>query len=279
MLSEFKPFTLFLGNGLKTFEKPMVMGILNTTGDSFFDGGKYHTIDLAIRQTDKMLGEGADIIDIGGQSSRPGADMISTELEITRTADVIAAVRKKFPQTLISIDTFRSEVARRAIDSGADIVNDISAGDDDPEMIVTVANLKVPYIAMHKKGIPKTMQDKPEYVDVVKELESYFDNKVEQFRNAGIDNVILDPGFGFGKTLKNNYEIMNRLEHFHRYEKPLLIGISRKTMIWKLLETDPEGALNGTTVLNTIALMKGASILRVHDVKEAVECVKICGML
>lgn len=248
------------------------MGILNTTSDSFFDGGKYHTIETALRRCEQMLTEGADIIDIGGQSTRPGALLTDTELELEKTIPVIEAIIKRFPETTISIDTFRARVAGAAVEAGAKIINDVSAGEDDPAMIELVARYQVPFIAMHKKGKPQNMQNNPQYDDVVKELLTYFEQKIAQLEKAGIKDIILDPGFGFGKTLEHNYGIMKHLSDFHQFNKPLLVGISRKTMIWKLLKTNPEGALNGTTALNTIALMAGAHFIRVHDVKEAAEC-------
>ena len=272
MLADFKSYSVKLGDSTTFIEKPMIMGILNTTSDSFFDGGKYHTIETALRRCEQMMTDGADIIDIGGQSTRPGALLINTESELERTIPVIEAIIKRFPETIISIDTFRARVAGAAVETGAKIINDVSAGEDDPDMIELVARLQVPFIAMHKKGKPQDMQNNPEYGNVVKELLSYFDNKIAQLELAGIKDIILDPGFGFGKTLEHNYSIMKHLGNFHQFNRPLLVGISRKTMIWKLLKTNPNGALNGTSALNTIALMAGAHILRVHDVREAVEC-------
>jgi dihydropteroate synthase len=260
-------------------DRPMVMGILNTTHDSFYDGGKYHTIDSALLRTENMLNEGADFIDIGGQSSRPGAVMITTDEELGRTVQVIEAIRKRFPEAIISIDTFRAEVARLSIAAGADIVNDISAGDDDENMLKVVADAQVPYIAMHKQGKPEDMQLDPQYKDVVKNVMEYFDLKLQHYNSIGITDVIVDPGFGFGKTLQHNYSLMNSLDEFHSLKRPVLVGISRKSMICKLLKVDPKNALNGSTVLHTFALLKGAHILRVHDVKEAVEAVKICSQL
>lgn len=251
------------------------MGILNTTSDSFFDGGKYHTIDSALLRCEQMLTEGASIIDIGGQSTRPGAILIDTETELQRTIPIIEAIFQRFPETTISIDTFRAKVAKAAVQAGAKIINDVSAGDDDKDMISVVADLQVPFIAMHKKGNPQNMQINPEYRNVNEEVLSYFHQKTAQLNKAGIKDIILDPGFGFGKTMEHNYSIMNNLEIYHQFNRPILIGVSRKTMIWKLLKTNPEGALNGTTALNTVALMAGAHILRVHDVKEAVECCRI----
>jgi len=278
MLAEFKPYSIKLKNVQKTIEHPMIMGILNTTSDSFYDGGKYHTIETALNRCDKLMTEGTDIIDIGGQSTRPGAEMTTVEEEIQRTAPVIEAIVKRFPEAIISIDTFRSKVARLAVEAGACIVNDVSAGDDDEQMIPLVASLQVPFIAMHKKGQPKTMQNNPHYDNVVIEVDNYFKHKIQQLETSGIKDIIIDLGFGFGKTLENNYELMQHLSDFHHFSRPILVGISRKTMIWKLLETNPDGALNGTTVLNTIALQKGAQLLRVHDVREAVEVKKILGM-
>ncbi len=279
MLAEFKPYSIKLKNVQKIVEQPMIMGILNTTSDSFFDGGKYHTIETALNRCDKLMTEGADIIDIGGQSTRPGAEMTTVEEEIQKTIPVIEAIVKRFPEAIISIDTFRSKVARLAVEAGACIVNDVSAGDDDEQMIPFVASLQVPFIAMHKKGQPKTMQNNPHYDNVVMEVDNYFKHKIQQLETSGIKDIIIDLGFGFGKTLENNYKLMQHLGDFHHFSRPILVGISRKTMIWKLLETNPDGALNGTTVLNTIALQKGAQLLRVHDVKEAVEVRKILGML
>jgi len=255
------------------------MGILNTTNDSFFDGGKYHTIDEALHRVDTMLKEGADMIDVGGQSSRPGAEMIGLEEEIQRTVPFIEAIHKRFPDNIISIDTFQSEVARKSVWAGASIINDISAGEDDDKMLKTVAELQVPYIAMHKQGKPVNMQLNPQYVDVSGEIYDYLKQKTELYQSMGISDVILDPGFGFGKTVEHNYKLMKDLSVFHRLNCPILVGVSRKSMICKLLRVDPKDALNGSTVLHTVALLQGAHILRVHDVKEAVEAVKICGQL
>ena len=272
MLADFKSYSVKLGDSVILIEKPMIMGILNTTSDSFFDGGKYHTMDSALKRCEQMLTEGVDILDIGGQSTRPGAELISASEELERTVPVIAAIKKRFPDLLLSIDTFRASVAKAAVMEGVHIVNDVSAGDDDEAMIPTVAAAQVPFIAMHKKGLPATMQNQPEYGNVVEEVSQYFRAKLIQLEHAGIQDIVLDPGFGFGKTMAHNYQLMREMNAFHDFQRPILIGISRKTMIWKLLKTNPEGALNGTTALNTIALMAGAHIIRVHDVKEAVEC-------
>lgn len=275
MFAEYKPYSLKIKNINYSITRPQVMGILNTTDDSFYDGGKYHTIDKALLRCEDMLHEGADIIDIGGQSTRPGADSITENEEIRRTAPVIDAIIKRFPDCIISIDTFRSAVANHAVRAGAAIVNDVSAGDDDEEMIRMVSRLQVPYIAMHKKGLPKTMQDQPHYEDVLLEVKLYLENKLRLYRDAGIEDIVLDPGFGFGKTLDNNYHLLKHLDVFHTLNCPILVGVSRKSMVWKLLATEPSKALNGSTALHMLALAKGAHFLRVHDVKEAVDCVKI----
>ena len=275
MFAEYKPYSLKIKNINYSITRPQVMGILNTTDDSFYDGGKYHTIDKALFRCEDILHEGADIIDIGGQSTRPGADSITENEEIRRTAPVIDAIIKRFPDCIISIDTFRSAVANHAVRAGAAIVNDVSAGDDDEEMIRMVSRLQVPYIAMHKKGLPKTMQDQPHYEDVLHEVKLCLENKLRLYRDAGIEDIVLDPGFGFGKTLDNNYHLLKHLDVFHTLNCPILVGVSRKSMVWKLLATEPSKALNGSTALHMLALAKGAHFLRVHDVKEAVDCVKI----
>ena len=275
MFAEYKPYSLKIKNINYSISRPQVMGILNTTDDSFYDGGKYHTIDKALFRCEDMLHEGADIIDIGGQSTRPGAELITENEEIRRTAPVIDAIIKRFPEIILSIDTFRAAVANHAVRAGAAIINDVSAGDDDDEMVKTVSRLQVPYIAMHKKGLPKTMQDQPHYDNVLQEVKSYLENKVKLYHQAGIEDIVLDPGFGFGKTLDDNYHLLKHLETFHSLNCPLLVGVSRKSMVWKLLSTEPSKALNGSTALHMLALAKGAHILRVHDVKEAIDCVKI----
>ena len=256
---------------------PVVMGILNITPDSFFDGGKYFSESDKIKaRIDQILIEGGKIIDIGAYSSRSGADDVSEDEEyrrLTRTFDVIAA---NYSDLTISVDTFRSGIARKAVlEFGADIINDISAGEIDKNMFTTVAELNVPYILMHMQGRPADMQDSPTYADVVEDIVLYLSRKVMELRQLGVKDIIIDPGFGFGKTLEQNYALLNRLEAFDVFELPLLVGISRKSMIYKLLNKTPQESLNGATVLNTLALTKGASVLRVHDVKEAVECVTI----
>ncbi len=264
---------------LVTLEKPTVMGILNITNDSFFDGGKHNSVDNALFQTEKMLNEGATFIDVGAQSTRPGADMIGQEAELKAAIPVIEKLAEKFPEIIISIDTFRAEVAQQAIAAGAAIINDVSGGEDDPKMFETVINLKVPYILMHKQGDYKTMHHNPTYQNVVTDIMNYFIPKVEYLKQNGVADLILDLGFGFGKNLEHNYELLNKMDRFKIFELPILVGVSRKKMIQKIIEADAQHALNGTTVVNTIALMKGAKILRVHDVKEAVETVKIFEML
>jgi dihydropteroate synthase len=258
---------------------PKIMGILNVTPDSFYDGGSYKNETEILSQVEKMIDEGATFIDVGAYSSKPGADFVSEEEELNRILPVIDLLLNKFPDVLLSIDTFRSNVAKQAINKGTALINDISAGMLDDNMLQTVAQLKVPYVMMHMKGTPQNMQSQAIYDDVVKEVMFYFSERINAARKLGINDVIVDPGFGFAKTLEHNYEIMQNLDFFSILELPVLVGISRKSMIYKLLENEPKDALNGTTVLNTIALQKGAQILRVHDVKEAQECIKIYNQL
>jgi dihydropteroate synthase len=254
---------------------PKVMGILNCTPDSFFDGGKYANDAQLLQQAENMLEQGAAFIDIGAYSSKPSAQFVSEEEELQRIVPVVELVLKHFPNALISIDTFRARVAKACIEGGAAIVNDISAGLLDEAMMHIVGQLKVPYIMMHMRGTPQTMVKLTQYDDVVKDILFYFSQRISAARAAGIKDIIIDPGFGFAKTLAQNYEVLSKLELFKFTELPLLAGISRKSMIYNLLGTTAQESLNGTTVLNTLALTKGAMILRVHDVKEAVECVKI----
>jgi dihydropteroate synthase len=255
--------------------KPKVMGILNITPNSFYDGGKYKNETEILSQVEKMLIDGADFIDIGAYSSKPNAEFISVEQEISRIVPVVRLVLKHFPETFLSIDTFRSKVAKITLESGAAIINDISAGNLDDEMFEVVGKFNVPYIMMHMRGNPKTMQSLTNYDDIVKEIIFYFSERVALARSFGINDIIIDPGFGFAKTLEQNYEVFQKMELFKMLELPLLAGISRKSMIYKTLDIAIEDALNGTSVLNTLALTKGAKILRVHDVKEAVECVTL----
>ena len=254
---------------------PKVMGILNVTPNSFFDGGKYKNEDEIILQVDKMLFDGATFVDIGAYSSKPSAEFVSEQEEIDRIVPVIELILKHFPKTLLSIDTFRAEVAKISIENGAAIINDISAGELDEKMFAVIAQYNVPYIMMHMRGNPQTMQSLTLYDDIIKEILLYFSEKVKKARSLGINDLILDPGFGFAKTTDQNYEVLQKMELFNLLELPVLAGVSRKSMIYKTLNNTPQEALNGTTVLNTIALTKGAKILRVHDVKEAMECVTL----
>lgn len=254
---------------------PKVMGILNVTPNSFFDGGRYKNESEILSQVRKMLTDGASFIDIGGYSSKPKAEYVSENDELKRIVPIVNLILEQFPKTVISIDTFRSEVARICIENGASIINDISAGILDEKMMETVAKLDVPYIMMHNRGTPQTMQTMTNYENIVKELLFYFSEKVSRARSFGINDLIIDPGFGFAKTVDQNYEVLQKLELFEMLELPLLVGISRKSMIYNVFKCTPEEALNGTTIINTIALTKGAKILRVHDVKEAMECVTL----
>jgi dihydropteroate synthase len=254
---------------------PKVMGILNLTPNSFFDGGKYKSDTEILSQVEKMLEDGASFIDIGAYSSKPKAEFISEDEEIQRIVPIVQLVLKKYPETIISIDTFRSKVAKVCLENGAAIINDISAGNLDDSMLETIANYNVPYIMMHMRGNPQTMQRLTNYENIVKELLFYFSEKIGKARTFGINDLIVDPGFGFAKTLEQNFEVLGKMELFQILELPLLVGFSRKSMIYKTLNSNAENALNGTTVLNTFALTKGAKILRVHDVKEAMECVSL----
>ncbi|GAL68889.1 dihydropteroate synthase [Jejuia pallidilutea] len=254
---------------------PRVMGVLNITPDSFYDGGMYKDEASILKQVEYMLNNGATFIDVGAYSSRPNADHVSEEEELQRILPIVKLILNNFPETLLSIDTFRSSIAKACIAAGAAIINDISAGKLDDNMLTTVAEIQVPYIMMHMRGTPQNMQSLTNYEDLVKDIIFYFSERITAARDLGIIDVIIDPGFGFAKTLEQNFELLSKLEVFKMIEKPLLVGVSRKSMIYKTLETTAKEALNGTTVLNTIALQKGASILRVHDVKEAVECVKL----
>jgi dihydropteroate synthase len=254
---------------------PKVMGILNVTPNSFYDGGKHLEEKVILKQVEKMLSEGATFIDVGGYSSKPNTEEVSEEQELQRILPVVQNIIKEFPNTVISIDTFRSKVAQAAVENGAAIINDISSGNLDGNMMKTVAQLQVPYIMMHMKGTPQTMQSLAHYENIVKEMLFYFSEKIAQARSFGINDLILDPGFGFAKTVEQNFEVLSKLELFQITELPILAGLSRKSMIYKTLDTKAEFALNGTTSLNTISLLKGTKILRVHDVKEAVECVQL----
>ena len=268
--------SIVLNGDIIDLTSPVVMGILNVSDDSFYDGGKYTTKDAILKQAEKLVDEGADIIDIGGVSTKPGAEMIDTSEELARLLPAVTIVRKKFPNIPISIDTFRSWVALRIIDEIGDcIVNDISGGNFDDNMFETIAKIEVPYVLMHILGTPKNMQNNPGYEDVVFEVSKYFSDKVRHLTRVGVKDVIIDPGFGFGKNLEDNYDLLNRLDSFKVFQLPVLAGVSRKSMAYKVLDTDPEHSLNATTAINMMALLGGADILRVHDVKEAVETVRL----
>ena len=254
---------------------PKVMGILNVTPNSFFDGGKYSDAEAILFQVEKMLQEGATFIDVGGYSSKPNAEFVSEQEELNRVLPIVQLILNRFPETLLSIDTFRSSVAKACLENGAAMINDISAGKLDDKMLETIANFQVPYCMMHLRGTPETMQTLTNYDFIVKEMLFYFSERVAAARALGINDLIIDPGFGFAKTTEQNFEVLQKLELFQTFELPILVGFSRKSMIYKILNSNASEALNGTTVLNTLALAKGAKILRVHDVKEAVECVKL----
>jgi len=255
---------------------PVVMGVVNVTPDSFYDGGKMQDEATMLKAVETMIENGAGIIDLGAVSTRPGAENVSTKIELGRLLPAVQAIRKNFPDIALSIDTFRSWVAVRVIDEvGPIIINDISGGTLDSLMFETVGKLQMPYILSHIKGTPQDMQDDPQYDDVIKEISGYFAEKVKRLTKFGVTEVILDPGFGFGKTLDHNYELLNRLDAFKVFQLPVMAGLSRKSMIWQALDITADEALNGTSVTNTMALLGGADILRVHDVKEAVEAVKI----
>lgn len=258
---------------------PKVMGILNITPDSFYDGGRYKNDASILNQVESMLNEGATFIDLGAYSSRPGADHVTENEELKRIIPIVELLFTKFPNINLSIDTFRSNIAKECIAAGAAMINDISAGKLDKKMLETVGELSVPYIMMHMIGTPQTMQQFTDYEDLIKDIIYYFSERVVEARTHKINDIIIDPGFGFSKTLEQNYTLLNHLELLNMLELPILVGMSRKSMIYKLLNTNPNEALNGTTSLNTIALLKGAKILRVHDVKEAMECIKLTNQL
>lgn len=264
---------------LVSLEKPKVMGILNITPDSFYDGGLHQGEKQLIKHTEKLIADGASIIDVGAYSSRPDAADVSVEEEVNRLISVLKHIRKEFPNTYISIDTFRSEVAKAALDEGADIINDISGGQLDKNMFSVVGAYKAPYIMMHMRGTPKTMQQQTVYDHLITDIRHYFSELLDKAKNEGIEDIILDPGFGFAKTKKQNFELMHALNLFKVFELPILVGISRKSMIYKTLNCTPQEALNGTTALNMYALTQGAKILRVHDVKEASETIELYNQL
>ncbi|MEO6166289.1 MAG: dihydropteroate synthase [Chitinophagales bacterium] len=254
---------------------PIVMGIINVTPDSFYDGGKLSTEKELLLYAEKMLLEGAAILDVGGASTRPGANEVTAEEELSRVIPAISAISKQFPEAIIAVDTFRSDVLKAAVEYGASISNDISGGEQDINLWKTVAELKVPYVLMHMQGTPATMQSNPQYEEVVKEIFDWMKRKIVQLNELGIHDILLDPGFGFGKTVAHNFRLLHQLSVFRLFGLPILAGVSRKSMICKVLKVNPERALNGTSVLNAIALLKGAAVLRVHDVKEAKETIQL----
>lgn len=258
---------------------PKVMGVLNITPDSFYDGGRYKSDVSILSQAEKMLKDGATFIDIGAYSSRPGAKQVAKGEELNRILPIAELILKKFPDSLLSIDTFRSEVAKHCIEIGATMINDISAGKLDKAMIPTIGKLGVPYVMMHMKGTPQTMQQHTQYKNLVKDIIYYFSERIAVAKRHQVKDIIIDPGFGFSKTIEQNYTLLNQLDLLQMLHLPILVGVSRKSMIYKLLNSNPDEALNGTTSLNTISLLKGANILRVHDVKEAMECVSIYNQL
>jgi dihydropteroate synthase len=268
-------FTLNCNGRLLVADKPLVMGIINATPDSFYAGSRQLSVDGILQQAETMLTQGADILDIGGQSSRPGSSPVGEEEELKRVIKGIAAIRDHFPEAFISVDTYYAKVAKEAVAAGACIVNDISAGSMDTNMFATVASLHVPYVLMHMQGTPQTMQQSPHYENVTRDVLDFFITKIDLLKKKGITDIIVDPGFGFGKTITHNFELLRLLSVFKIIDHPLLLGISRKSTIYKTLGINAEDALNGTTVLNTIGLMNGANILRVHDVKEAKEAIKL----
>lgn len=270
------PLYINVNGRLTDLSKPQVMGILNVTPDSFYAGSRAETEQAIIQRLHQIVEEGASIIDVGAYSSRPNAQHISMDEEMKRLRIGLNLIQKHIPNAVVSVDTFRADVAKMCVEEyNVALINDIAAGSMDEQMFTTIARLGVPYIIMHMQGTPQDMQENPHYDNLLKEIFYHFSKKVQQLRDLGVKDIILDPGFGFGKTIEHNYQLMNHLEEFKLFELPLLVGISRKSMIYKLLGTTPEEALNGTTALNTIALMKGANILRVHDVKAAVEAVTI----
>lgn len=265
-------FTLNCKGRLLVVDKPLVMGIINTTPDSFYEGSRFTDVQDILQQVEKMLRDGAGILDIGGQSTRPGSSQVGEQEELARVVPAIETIALHFPEAIISIDTYHARVAQSAIEAGASIVNDISGGDFDGAMLATVGNLGVPYVCMHTKGKPDEMQRHAAYEDVAREVLDHFITRLHLCRKAGIKDIIIDPGFGFAKNIQHNFELLRNLELLQMLDCPIMVGLSRKSTIYKTLGTDATGALNGTTVMNTIALLNGAHILRVHDVKEAVEC-------
>ncbi len=271
--------TLNCNNRLISLDKPVVMGIINVNENSFYSASRANTTDLVLEKASKMLQEGATFLDLGAMSSKPGSDIISIDDELNLILPAVEAVKKYFPEAIISVDTLRSEVAQEVIQAGASMINDISAGTFDSNMMKLVSSFRVPYIMMHMKGLPSDMQQNPSYEDVVMEITRFFVLNIQKAREVGIADIIIDPGFGFGKTLEHNYQIMKQLEVLQIFNLPVMAGISRKSMIWRPLNTNADSALNGTTALHMYALQKGAKILRVHDVKEAMECITLHQLL
>ncbi len=267
--------SLRCGKNVLKVDNPLVMGILNLTPDSFYDGGRYNDMDARISQTEKMINEGASIIDIGAVSTRPGAAAVSEEEEITRLLPVIETLTHRYPETVFSVDTYRSKVVKLAAEAGIGIINDISGGSMDQHLMEAVAISGLPYILMHMQGTPADMQLNPSYDNVGSEVNTFFEQKLKQLKNAGIKQAILDPGFGFGKSLEHNYSLLRQLNGFKKHGFPVLVGLSRKSMIYKLLQINPQEALSGTSAIHMLAILNGADILRVHDVKEAVEVIKL----
>jgi len=268
-------FTLHCKERILKIDSPIVMGIINSTPDSFYEGSRQLNTDKALHKAEQMINEGATILDIGGQSTRPDSTLIEADEELRRVLPVIECIRKKFPEIFISIDTFYAKVAKNAMHAGADIVNDISGGNMDENMLATVASLQVPFVCMHMKGTPQNMQHQANYIDVTKEVLFYFEERINACRNAGIKDIILDPGFGFSKNATHNFQLLKDFAVFKTLDKPLLLGISRKSFIYKTLGITANDALNGTTALHAIGLINGASILRVHDVKEAMQTIQL----
>lgn len=271
--------TININGDLVDCNEPKVAGILNVTPDSFFDGGRYSTIDKALKQTEKLIDEGADFIDIGGQSTRPDSEFLSDETELSIVIPVIKAIKKEFPRVKLSIDTFWSKVAIESVNEGVGMINDISGGTLDNKMFETMGKLNVPYVLMHMRGTPQTMGNYTDYENIITDINYYFSKKISELRKFGVNDILLDPGFGFSKTLQQNYDLLKNIDKFKIFNLPLYIGISRKSMIYKCLETSAEDALIGTSALNLYALQKGAHILRVHDVKEAKQMIKLWKML
>lgn len=271
--------TINCNGKLIDLSSPKVMGILNITPDSFYDGGQYKDESAILKQVENMLNEGATFIDVGGYSSRPGADFVSEAEELNRVIPVIELILRQLPETLISVDTFRSNIAKKSVETGAALINDISAGHLDANMMHTIGQLSVPYIMMHMRGNPKTMQQQTDYEDLIKDINFYFAERIALAHLKKINDIIIDPGFGFAKTLEQNYELLNKLELLQFTDKPILAGISRKSMVYKTLDTSADNALNGTTALHMVALQKGVKILRVHDIKEAMECITLFNQL